>query len=76
MTTPRDIVERFLGTVYAANSDMARQYLADDVSFVGPSATFNSADQFLKTAAHVAAVRATHIRKVSVDGADERLRLV
>ena len=71
MTTSRDIVERFLGAYYAAKSDMARQYLADDVSFVGPSAMFNSADQFLKTAAHVAGVKATHIRKVFVDGADD-----
>lgn len=71
MADPRDIVERFVGAFYGGDAPTARRYLADDLSFVGPGATFSAADDFLRASAHVApGVRAVERRKVFVDGQD------
>jgi YHS domain-containing protein len=49
----------------------ARQYLANDLSFTGPSASFTSAEAFLRASAHVgSSVRTVHIHKLFVDGSD------
>ncbi len=71
MADARDIVDRFVGAFYGGDIPTGRQYLADDLSFVGPAATFRSADDLLRASAHVApGVRAVEQRKVFVDGPD------
>lgn len=71
MQTPSDTVEQYLRALYTGESDAARQYLADDLAFSGPSASFRSADAFVRASAHVAkGVRAVHTRKLFADGPD------
>lgn len=64
------IVEDYLHAFYAGAAG-ARKLLADDFSFVGPSARFDGADAFLKASAHVApGVTRIEIDKLFVDGDD------
>jgi hypothetical protein len=71
MSRPCDIVRRYFDAFYAGDSATARQYLADDFSFVGPEARFSSADNFIKASAHVSrAVKSVERQKVFVDGSD------
>ncbi len=64
------IVEDYLHAFYAGAADV-RKLLADDFSFVGPSARFDGADAFLKASAHVApSVTRVEIDKLFVDGDD------
>jgi YHS domain-containing protein len=66
-----DIVERYLHALYAGDTDTARQYLADNLSFRGPAASFAGADDYLKAIEHaVRAVKRVDMRKVFVDGSD------
>jgi SnoaL-like domain len=71
MANAQDIVEQYFSALYGRETQTARQYLADDLSFSGPAATFSSADQYLRATAHaVEAVRRVEKRKVFVDGPD------
>ena len=64
------IVEDYLRAFYAGAPE-ARKLLADDFTFVGPSARFDGADAFLKASAHVApSVTRIEIDKLFVDGDD------
>jgi YHS domain-containing protein len=66
-----EIVERYVTALYAGDYETARQYLAQDVSFRGPAASFSSADDYLKATQHaVRAVKHVDTRKVFVDGSD------
>ena len=56
MTHPREVVEHFMRAFYAGDTETARRYLCDDMSFAGPAATFTSADDYLSTSAHVASM--------------------
>jgi YHS domain-containing protein len=71
MPSPRTIVEGYLTALYGAESDVVRGYLADDLSFRGPAASVNGADNYLKASAHaVDAVKRIEIHKLFVDGSD------
>lgn len=71
MADPKMIVERFVAAYYGGDRPTARRYLADDLSFAGPAATFSTADDFLRASAHVArGVQAVTTRKLFVDGPD------
>jgi len=67
--TSGDIVRAYLDAFYHGDALTARHYLADDLSFAGPNATFHSADDYLRLTAHVAAgVRAVERQRLFVDG--------
>ena len=71
MRSATDTVEQYLRAFYAGDREMARRYLADHLVFSGPSASFSSADQFLRASAHVAkSVSTVQPRRVFVDGQD------
>jgi YHS domain-containing protein/ketosteroid isomerase-like protein len=71
MANARDIVDQYFTAFYAGDGQTARQYLADDVSFRGPAATFSTADNYLRAAAHaVRAAKGVQKHKVFVDGPD------
>src|SRR5215211_4730871 len=71
MRPAKDTVEQYLNAFYTGDSATARQYLADDLSFSGPSASFASAEAFLRASAHVGSgVRAVNIHKLWVEGSD------
>jgi hypothetical protein len=38
MTHPREVVEHFIRSFFAGDTETARRYLRDDVSFTGPVA--------------------------------------
>jgi YHS domain-containing protein len=66
-----DIVERYLRALYADDSDTARQYLADNLSFRGPAASFVGADDYLKATEHaVRAVKHLETHKLFADDSD------
>ena len=56
MTHPREVVEHFMRAYYAGDTETARRYVRDDVSFTGPAASFTSADDYLSTSAHAASM--------------------
>jgi YHS domain-containing protein len=69
MTHTSDIVEQFFAAFWGGDSQTARHYLADDLSFAGPAATFTGADVFLKASEHAwRAVKEVEKHKVFVDG--------
>jgi YHS domain-containing protein len=71
MPNTGDIVERYFTALYAGDSETARQYLAENVSFRGPAASFSGADNYLKATEHVVrAVKRVDKRKMFVDGSD------
>jgi YHS domain-containing protein len=71
MRQAKDTVEQYLSAFYTGDRETARTYLADDLAFSAPSATFSSAEAFLRASAHVGSgVRSVHIRKLFVDGSD------
>ena len=71
MRQPKETVEQYLSAFYTGDSETAGRYLADDLAFSGPSASFSSAEGFLRASAHVGrSVRAVHTRKLFVDGPD------
>lgn len=71
MANARDIVEQFFSAFYRGDDQTARQYLADDLSFSGPAATFSTADEYLKVSGHVGRMaKGVERRKVFVDGPD------
>jgi YHS domain-containing protein len=71
MRPAKDTVEQYLHAFYTGDSATARRYLAVDLSFSGPSASFASADAFLRASAHVgSSVRALKIHKLFVDCSD------
>jgi len=71
MSTARTIVEGYLSALYGADPRTARQHLADDLSFEGPAASFNSADTYLKATEHaVRAVTRVETRRILADDAD------
>jgi YHS domain-containing protein len=71
MRQEKETVEQYLHAFYTGDSATARRYLADDLMFSGPSASFSSADAFLRASAHVGSrVRAVHTRKLFVAGSD------
>jgi YHS domain-containing protein len=59
----------YLQAFYRGDVAVARAHLADDLAFVGPSATLKGAEAFLRLAAHVApGVKAVDVHRVFVDG--------
>jgi YHS domain-containing protein len=71
MPSARDIVEQYFRAHYAGDTDIARQYLADNLSFRGPAASFASADEYLRASEHaVRAVKHVQMHKVFVDDSD------
>jgi len=71
MNNAGEIVERYFTALYAGDLETARQYLADNVSFRGPAASFSGADTYLKATQHaVRALKRVDKRKVFVDGSD------
>src|SRR5215813_5190554 len=71
MRNPRSIVERYLTALYGGDEETARQCLADELSFHGPAASVNGADNYLKASAHaVGAVKGIEIHRLFVDGSD------
>ncbi len=69
MGTSSEIVRAFLNAFYAGDGRSARAYLADDLSFTGPSATFKSADEYVRVSAHVASgVKRLEMHKLFEDG--------
>jgi YHS domain-containing protein len=58
----------YLQAFYRGDVAVARAHLADDLAFVGPSATLKGAEAFLRLAAHVApGVKAVDVHRVFVD---------
>jgi Cu+-exporting ATPase len=56
---------------YAGDTETARRYVCDDVSFMGPAASFTSADDYLSTSAHAASMlREINIQRIFVDDGD------
>lgn len=71
MIDPLRIVDDFHDAFYRGDTQAARRWLADDLSFTGPAASFTGADAYLKASAHVAhGVKGIEKHKVFVDGAD------
>ena len=71
MTHPREVVEHFMRAFYAGDTETARRYVCDDMSFAGPAATFTSADDYLSTSAHVASMlRTIQIQRIFEDDSD------
>jgi Cu+-exporting ATPase len=71
MTHPREVVEHFMRAYYAGDTETARRYVRDDVSFTGPAASFTSADDYLSTSAHAASMlREINIQRIIVDDGD------
>jgi len=71
MANARDIVERYFDAFWSGDSQTARRYLADDLTFVGPAAEFSSADVYLRASEHARrAVKGVETRKVFVDDTD------
>jgi YHS domain-containing protein len=71
MTDPRDTIIGFLDAVYAGDASTARQYLADQLSIVGPASQFSDPDRYLLATEHaVRAVQHVERHKVFVDGQD------
>jgi YHS domain-containing protein len=67
----RDTVERYFAAVWGGDTQAARRYLADDLSFSGPGAAFTTADAYLQASEHARrAVRAVETQKVFADGPD------
>ena len=63
MRYAKDTVEQYLHAFFTGDSATARRYLADDLSFSGPSASFASAEALLRASAHVgSSVRAVNNR--------------
>src|SRR5689334_23472905 len=71
MSQPREVVERFRDALYDGDSQRARQFLAEDLSFHGPAAHFLGADAYITATEHVAAaVQEVETHKVFADDAD------
>ena len=71
MANTREIVEQYFTALYAGDATAARHYLADDLSFRGPAASFSNADQYLRATEHaVRAARGVEQQKLFVDGPD------
>jgi YHS domain-containing protein len=71
MANPEKTVERYLTAVYSGDAETARQCLADELSFRGPAASVDGADNYLKATAHaVRAVKRIEIQRLFVDGSD------
>src|SRR3974377_2252254 len=71
MANPEKTIERYLTAVYSGDVETARQCLADELSFRGPAARVDGADNYLKASAHaVRAVKRIEIHKFFVDGSD------
>lgn len=69
MPAPEKLSRDYLAAFYRGDVATARRLLADQVTFVGPSARVQGADSFLKMAGHVApGVRAVDVHRVFVDG--------
>ena len=69
MPDTREIVEQYFSALYSGDAPAARGYLADDLSFSGPAASFSNADQYLRATKHaVHVVSSVHKHKVFVDG--------
>jgi YHS domain-containing protein len=65
------VVQGFRDAFYSGDSKGARQHLADEFQFTGPTANIPDPDKFVKTAGHVASgLRSIEIRKAFVDGDD------
>lgn len=71
MTHAREIVEAFMRAFYAGDAESARRYLHDDLAFEGPAANFSSADDYLSTSRHVAAMIVSYeIQRIFEDADD------
>ena len=71
MRSAKDTVEQYLTAFYAGDRDTARRLLADHLVFSGPSASFSSAEAFLRASAHVGtSVQAVQTHRLFVDGQD------
>jgi YHS domain-containing protein len=71
MANARDIVEQYFAAFWAEDSQTARDYLADDLSFSGPAAAFTGADVYLQATAHVRrGVHGLQTHKIFADGPD------
>ena len=71
MANPGKMIERYLTAVYSGDVETARQCLADELSFRGPAASVDGADNYLKASAHaVRAVKRIEIHRLFVDGSD------
>lgn len=67
----RDIVERYFDAFWDGDSQTARKYLADALSFVGPAASISGADLYLRASEHARrAVKGVETRKFFADGPD------
>jgi YHS domain-containing protein len=71
MANPRRTVERYLSALYSGDAETARQCLADELSFRGPAASVNGADNYMKASAHaVGAVKGIELHRLFVDGSE------
>jgi YHS domain-containing protein/limonene-1,2-epoxide hydrolase len=70
MTQAAEIVERFLRAFYRGDADTARQLLADDLSFRGPTTSYERADDYLKVIDHAARSKGLDLQKIFADGPD------
>jgi YHS domain-containing protein len=70
-SSARDIVERYFAAIWGGDSQAARRYLADDLSFSGPGAAFTTADAYLRASEHARrAAKGVETLKVFADGDD------
>lgn len=71
MASTQEIVVQYLNALYGGDMEAARRCLADDLSHTGPTMRCDSADAWMKAAAHAPhGVKALEIQKVLGDGED------
>jgi len=70
MSSPAEIVERYLEALYAGRPE-ARALLAEDFHFSGPAAHFHGADAFIRATGHAArTARSVEIEKLFSAGSE------
>lgn len=71
MASARDLVEQYLRALYGGDTETVRRCLADDLIHVGPTATFQTAEAWMKAAAHAPhGAQAVEIQTMLGDGED------
>lgn len=67
----KETVINFLNAFYLGDRDEAKRYLADDFSFRGPTASFSTAEEYLKSSEHAKRLlRGIEIHKVFAEDED------
>jgi len=66
---PKEFVMEFLETFERKDFKSARSYVSDNFTYVGPTATFDAAEPYLKYLEHLDLPKA-EIKKVVADGHD------